>query len=185
MMDLKEFIEICHRLYNRKYVVGRGGNVSIRMDNMIYITPTGSVLGLLSEEEISILDMEGNIIRGSPTSEMKMHLGLYKNRRDIKGIIHTHSPYVIAFSVIDKEIDLITPESQLFIKKIGYVPHLKAGSEKLAEEVSKREEDVIVLKNHGVVCLGKDLLDAYVKTEVIEEVAKLNYIIHSLQSPTH
>ena len=47
-MDLKEFIEICHRLYNRKYVVGRGGNVSIRVDNKIYITPTGSVLGLLS-----------------------------------------------------------------------------------------------------------------------------------------
>ncbi|GBF35796.1 L-fuculose phosphate aldolase [Methanofervidicoccus abyssi] len=184
-MNLKEFINICHLLYQRKYVVGSGGNVSIRVDDTVYITPTGSILGCLREEDVSIVDMEGNIIKGEPSSELKMHLGIYRNRKDINSVIHTHSLYAIALSVLDKEIELITPESKVFIKKIGYVPYLEAGSEELAKEVFKRKEDVIILKNHGVVCLGKNLRDAYIKTEVVEEVTKLNFITHLLQSPRH
>ena len=185
IMDLKEFVNICRMLYQRKYIVGSGGNVSIREGDRVYITPTGSILGCLREEDISIVDIEGNIIKGKPSSELKMHLGIYRSREDVNSIIHTHSPYTIAFSVLDRKIELITPESKVFIKKIGYVPYLEAGSEELAKEVSKRKEDVIVLKNHGVVCLGRNLRDAYIKTEVIEEVAKLNFIIHLLQSPRH
>ena len=184
-MDLKEFISICHMLYQRKYVVGSGGNVSIRVDDTVYITPTGAILGSLREEDISIVDIEGNIIKGKPSSELKMHLGIYRNRKDINSVIHTHSLYTTALSVLDREIELITPESKVFIKKIGYVPYLEAGSEELAKEVSKREEDVIILKNHGVVCLGRDLREAYIKTEVVEEIAKLNFIIHLLQSLRH
>ncbi|AEH06012.1 L-fuculose phosphate aldolase [Methanothermococcus okinawensis] len=185
MDNLKAFIDICHKLYDRKYVVGSGGNVSIKKDNLIYATPTGSILGFLKEEDITIVDIDGNIIKGAPTSEIKMHLNIYKKRKDINAVVHTHSIYSTAFSILDKKIELLTPEAQIFIKKIGYVPYLKAGSVELAEEVSKRNEDVIILKNHGIVCLGKDLIEAYLKTEVMEEIAKLNYIIHSLQSPTH
>ena len=184
-MDLREFVSICHMLYQRKYVVGSGGNVSVKTDNIIYITPTGSILGCLREEDISIVDMEGNTIRGKPSSELKMHLSIYRSREDVRSIIHTHPPYTLALSVLDREIELITPESKVLIKKIGYIPYLEPGSEELAREVSKREEDVIVLKNHGVVCLGRDLRETYIKTEVVEEVAKLNFIIHLLQSLRH
>jgi L-fuculose-phosphate aldolase len=185
MDDLKEFINICHKLYDRKYIVGSGGNVSIRKENLIYTTPTGSILGFLKEDDISVVDIDGNVIKGAPTSEIKMHLNLYKKRKDINAVVHTHSIYSTAFSIIDKKIELLTPEAQLFIKEIGYVPYFKAGSVELANEVSKRNEDVILLKNHGIVCVGKNLIEAYLKTEVMEEIAKLNYIIHSLQSPTH
>ncbi len=185
MDDLKEFINFCHKLYDRKYIVGSGGNVSIKKETLIYMTPTGSILGFLKEEDIAIVDMDGNIIKGKPTSEINMHLNLYKKRKDINAIVHTHSIYSTALSIVDKKIELLTPEAEIFIKEIGYVPYLKAGSIELANEVSKRNEDVIVLKNHGIVCVGKNLTEAYLKTEVMEEIAKLNYIIHSLQSPTH
>ena len=185
MNDLKEFINICHKLYDRKYIVGSGGNVSIRKENLIYATPTGSILGFLKEDDIAVVDIDGNVIKGTPTSEINMHLNLYRKRKDINAVVHTHSIYSTAFSIVNKKIELLTPEAQMFIKEIGNVPYLRAGSMELANEVSKRNEDVILLKNHGIVCVGKNLIEAYLKTEVMEEIAKLNYIIHSLRSPIH
>ena len=184
-MDLKEFVNICHLLYQRKYVVGSGGNVSIKIEDIIHITPTGSILGCLTEKETSIVDIEGEIIRGKPSSELKMHLSIYRSREDVNSVVHAHPPYTLTLSLLDIEIDLMTPESKTFIKKIGYLPYLEPGSEELSKEVSKREEDVIVLKNHGVVCLGRDLREAYIKTEVVEEVAKLNFLTRLLQSLRH
>jgi len=175
-VDKKLFIKICKMLYDRKYVVGSGGNVSVREDEKVYLTPTGSILGFLREEDIAEIDLRGNIIKGNPTSEKNLHLALYKKREDINAIIHTHSIISTFLSTIDREIELLTPEGKIFLRKIGYVDYFEAGSLKLAEETEKRDEDVIVLKNHGVVCLGKDLLDAYVKVEVLEEQAKLTLL---------
>ncbi|ABR55790.1 L-fuculose phosphate aldolase [Methanococcus aeolicus] len=180
MDNLKEFIKICHYLYDRKYVVGSGGNVSIKKDNLIYVTPTDSLLGFINEEDIAVVDMDGNIIKGAPTSELYMHLNIYKKRNGVNAIVHTHSLYSTALPMADKEIKLLTPESRIFLKKIGYVDYFEARSMELANEVSKKDEDVIVLKNHGIVCVGKNLMDAYLKTEVMEEISQLNYIIHSL-----
>jgi L-fuculose-phosphate aldolase len=180
-VDLKAFVDICHKLYDRKYVVGSGGNVSVRHDDLIYTTPTGSCLGFLKEEDICIVNLNGEIIKGAPTSETNMHLKIYQNRKDVNAIVHTHSLHSTALSIVDKKIELLTPEAEIFLKKIGYVDYLPCGSLELAEEVSKRNEDVIVLKNHGIVTLGKNLLEAYVKTEVTEEVAKLNYLVNYLK----
>ncbi len=185
MEPINLLIDICKKLYDRKYVVGSGGNVSIKDDDYIYITPTGSILGFLNREDISIIDINGNILSGKPTSEYRMHLNIYKNKPYINGIIHTHSIYTTGLSIVDKKIDLLTPEGKMVVKKIGYVPYLPSGSKELSEYVGNIKEDVIVLKNHGLVCCGKNLLDAYIKTEVMEEISKLNVITHYLQFPTH
>ncbi len=178
--NIVEFLEICNKLYNRKYVVGSGGNVSIKLNNKIYITPTGKCLGFLNKNDIAIIDLENNKIIGNPTSELQMHLKIYENRDDIKAIVHTHSIYSTALPIANKEIKLLTPESKIFLKELSYVNYFKAGSIELANEVSKKKNDVIILKNHGIVCLGKNLMEAYLKTEVMEETSKLNYIIYSL-----
>ncbi|WP_423792671.1 L-fuculose phosphate aldolase [Methanocaldococcus indicus] len=173
---INEFIKICQLLYNRKYVVGSGGNVSIKIDDKVYITPTGSILGLLKEEDIAIVDLNGNVIKGKPSSEINMHLEIYRNKKNINAIIHTHSLISTFLSIINKDIELLTPEGKIFLKKIGYVDYYPAGSLELAKAVSKKDEEVLILKNHGVVCLGKDLKEAYVKVEVLEELAKLNIL---------
>ncbi|ENN96509.1 fuculose-1-phosphate aldolase FucA [Methanocaldococcus villosus KIN24-T80] len=173
-MNKKEFIKICHLLYERKYVVGSGGNVSVREGSKIYLTPTGSILGFLKEKDIAEMDIDGNVIKGNPTSERFMHLYIYKNREDVKAIIHTHSLISTFLSIIDKKIELLTPEGKFL--NVGYVDYYEAGSLELAEAVAKRDEDVIILKNHGVVCLGDSLKSAYIKVEVLEEMAKLTLL---------
>ncbi|MBP2172062.1 L-fuculose-phosphate aldolase [Methanococcus voltae] len=178
---LAEFVDICRKLYERKYVVGSGGNVSIKVGNLVFITPTGHILGLMEKEKICIVDMDGDILKGKPTSELNMHLGIYKNRKDVNAIVHTHCMYCTAFSNMDKKIDLITPEGQLFIRKIDYVDYYPCGSMELANTVSKCGESAIVLKNHGLVTLGENILEAYLKTEVVEELAQMNYIIHNMK----
>ncbi|MBA2861154.1 L-fuculose phosphate aldolase [Methanococcus maripaludis] len=180
-MDLINFIKICHLLYDRKYVVGSGGNVSIRDGNHIYITPTGSILGFLNEEDVCIVDLNGNIIKGKPTSELNMHLKIYQNKDCVNAIVHTHSMYCTAFSALDKKLELFTPEAEIVVKKIAYVDYSPCGSLELAENVSSCVEDSIILKNHGIVTVGKDITEAYVKTEVLEEIAQLNYIINNLK----
>jgi len=134
-MNLSNFIKICHLLYDRKYVVGSGGNVSIKNKNLIYITPTGSILGFLNEEDICVADIEGNILKGKPTSELNMHLKIYQNKESINAIVHTHSMYCTAFSALDKKLELLTPEAEIFIKKIAYVDYFPCGSLELAENV--------------------------------------------------
>ncbi|MBA2852608.1 L-fuculose-phosphate aldolase [Methanococcus maripaludis] len=180
-MDLTEFIKICRLLYDRKYVVGSGGNVSIRDGNLIYITPTGLSLGFLTKEDICIADLNGNIIKGKPTSELNMHLKIYQNKDLINAVVHTHSMYCTAFSALDKKLKLVTPEAEMVVKKIAYVDYFPCGSLELAENVSECIEDSIILKNHGIVTLGKDVTEAYIKTEVLEEVAQLNYIMNNLK----
>ncbi|ABR54410.1 class II aldolase/adducin family protein [Methanococcus vannielii SB] len=178
-MDLKEFIKICHLLYDRKYVVGSGGNVSLKKDNLVYITPTGSILGFLNEEDICVVDIAGKIIKGKPTSELNMHLEIYRNKPHVNAVVHTHSMYCTAFSVLDKKLELYTPEAEIFLKKIGYVDYCPCGTLELAECVSSCNEDVLILKKHGIVTLGSTLTEAYIKTEVLEEIAKLNHIVMS------
>lgn len=142
-MDLTEFIKICRLLYDRKYVVGSGGNVSIRDGNLIYITPTGLSLGFLTKEDICIADLNGNIIKGKPTSELNMHLKIYQNKDSINAVVHTHSMYCTAFSALDKKLKLVTPEAEMVVKKIAYVDYFPCGSLELAENISSMLEEIV------------------------------------------
>ncbi|ADG13091.1 L-fuculose phosphate aldolase [Methanocaldococcus infernus] len=168
-------IEVCKALYNRKYVVGSGGNISIREGDRIYITPTGSILGFLDWNDLAIVKLNGEVVRGKPSSELNLHLKIYQKREDVKAIIHTHS-LLSTYIGSRREIEMKTFEGKHFIKKISYVDFLEPGSLELAEEVSKQDGDVIILKDHGIVALGKSLEEAYIKVEVLEEQAKLNLL---------
>jgi len=179
-LDLTEFIKICHLLYDRKYVVGSGGNVSAKEGDFVYITPTGSVLGFLNEDDICIVDILGNLIKGKPTSELNMHLQIYQNKPEVNAIVHTHSMYCTAFSILDKKLELYTPEAEIFLKKIGYVDYFPCGTLELAKNVSSMDENALILKKHGIVTMGCNLNEAYIKTEVLEEIAHLNHIIYTL-----
>ncbi len=173
---MEEFLKICRLLYDRKYVVGSGGNVSIKKGDKIYITPTGSILGLLEKEDIAIINLNGEVIKGNPSSERYLHLEIYKKREDVNAIIHTHSLISTYLSLIDKKIELLTPEGEIFLKNVGYVDYYPPGSYELAKKVAEKTEDCIILKKHGVVCLGKTLKEAYIKVEVLEEQAKLTLL---------
>ena len=103
--NVKKLIEISNNLYNKKLVSGKSGNISIRLGKCIAITPTLTSLGHLNEEDIVLVDMDGNCLtKGNPSSEVGMHLAIYEKRNDVNAIIHVHSPYVTGFAFSDKKI---------------------------------------------------------------------------------
>ncbi len=182
MNPKQEIIEFFKRLYNKNLTTSSGGNISILKDNLIYISPTEKDKALLKKEDIAVVDFKtGQLLSGlRPTSEIQMHLEIYKERKDIRTIIHAHPFYSTLFSVIEEPLRLdLVSEAAIFIKKINYVDYAIPGSEKLAKLSAKaiRNSDVIILRNHGVLTVGKTCIECFHKVEVLEFNAKLQYSI--------
>lgn len=186
-VNVKDIVEVGENLYNKKLVSGKAGNISIRIKkddgDIIAITPTLSSLGNLNEEDIVLVDLEGNsLTSGTPSSELNLHLEIYKKRDDINAIVHTHSPYATGFAFSDKKIKrhegfgkIKTP----FLKEIKYAT---PGSLELAKSARENigDEDVLVLKHHGILCVGNNLKEAESLVSFIEDTAKTQFIYHML-----
>ena len=96
--NIEEIIEVSHELYEKGLVPGKAGNISARFGDVVAITPTLKSLSNLKEEDIVLVDMQANILtKGTPSSEVNMHLEIYKKRPDANAIVHTHSPYATGF----------------------------------------------------------------------------------------
>jgi len=178
----KDIIRVCRKLHERGLVSAFGGNVSARFDeDKIIITPSGFPLAEISEKDLMIIDINDNIVEGyhKPSSERLMHLAIYKKRSDVKAIVHTHSVIATSFACTGKNIELITPESQIFLKKIPLAPYKPAGTQELAEVVAEVIEDgnAALLENHGVVVFGENVDRAYNLAELVEELAQINLYV--------
>ncbi|NJE26762.1 aldolase [Thermococcus sp. MV5] len=178
---VKSIIEkYSHLAHKRGLTAAFGGNLSILFNGKIFIKATGSVMDDLTSEQIAIIDLEGNPLNTiRPSSEWKLHVEVYKRRKDVKAIAHLHPPYsIISSTKAKKELPIITPEAEVYLKKIPIVPFKPAGSWELARETAKYLEtcDAVIMENHGVVTVGKSLREAYYKVELVEESAKLWYL---------
>lgn len=177
-MDKNEIIYWSKRLYDKGLSPSVSGNVSVLLDdNTILISSSGSASGDLSEEDIVKIDLTGNLIEGNkkPSSEKLMHVQIYKNRPDIKAIIHSHSPEITAFSLNKKGLSkIILPE---FAFHFGSVPiseyHLPSSME-LALDVGEKfkNHNAVLMKNHGVTVGGKNLKEAFYSLEMIQANCK-------------
>ena len=163
-------------IYEKCYNAGKDGNISVRLDaEHILITASGALLGFLSEDDLIVVDNDGNPIeQGSkkPSSEITMHTGIYRERPDINAIIHAHAPYCISLSMLD-----IDTENNLYAVSAGPVPITETALpstadswEKIKPFVKKRSK--AILRRHGAVAWGKDLMTAFVKLEETEHFAK-------------
>jgi ribulose-5-phosphate 4-epimerase/fuculose-1-phosphate aldolase len=178
---VEEMIEVCHQLYERRLVSSTGGNVSLRINNKVMITPRGVPLGQLAKGDIVKIDIQGNIIEeGVPSKEMELHLSLYKSYPDCKAVIHAHSSYIIAAScMIDNSkrptIPVFSPGYAVEAGHIPVIPYYLPGSKELTVAVTNeiRGYKAIVLQNHGVVCIGENIVAAKNLVEEIEENAKI------------
>ncbi len=178
-------IQVSRYLYEKGLVPGKSGNISIRYKKdefeRIAVTPSGLSLKSLAEKDIVIVDMEENKIyqdNKNPTSELLMHLKIYQTRKDINAIVHTHSPIATGFAFADEKIEIMEGFGPIKDQFIPYVDYYNPGSIELAEAVSKGLEktDVLVLKEHGLVSIGKNLDEASLLSEFIEESAKTQFI---------
>jgi L-fuculose-phosphate aldolase len=181
----RETAYFMRRLYNYGLTTTSGGNIStISEEGFIFITASGTDKGRMKVSDIIVMDIAGEIIEGNlpVTIENRMHLAIYKRRKDVKAIVHAHPITASAFAASSVPIrtDLIS-ESVAVIGKIGYAEYHLMGTEILAETVAKAAEksDCIIMRNHGVITLGKNLLQAFDRMEIMEAAARMTLIHNS------
>ncbi len=184
--NVSKIIECSNNIFNKGLVSGKAGNVSAKVDeNIIAITPTLKSLNNLKEDDIVLVDLDGNCLtKGKPSSEVKMHLEIYKKRKDINAIVHTHSPYATGFSFSNKKIKRLEGFGQINNEYLSSIEYEKPGSSELAIKAAEGlgSEDVLILKNHGVICIGDTLKEAESLAIFIEESSKTQFIALTLNS---
>ncbi len=174
----REMVEIGRRMYDKDLVAATDGNLSFRLgENEFLITPTGSCLGFLKASDLVLIDREGAPRSpGKPTSEFRLHLEVYRQRDDVRAIVHGHPPLCTAFSVAGETLDrCVLPE---VVFTIGAVPTTAYGTPTTDEPPRIIREhigscDAMILDRHGTLTVGPSLKEAYYKLEKIEHSARV------------
>ena len=183
----KMIIEIGRRLWVRGFVASNDGNITVRVgDNELLTTPTGVSKGFMTQDMILKVNMDGNVINKNsqykPSSEVKMHLEVYKKRDDIKSVIHAHPPYCTSFAVAGIPLDkCVLPEAVLTLGAVPIAPYGTPSTPEIPDSIKPLiiNSDALLLANHGALALGMDLLTAYHRMETLEHAATIVY--HAIQ----
>ncbi len=187
----EEICEIGRRVYNKGFAAANDGNISIRVgENEVLCTPTMICKGFMKPEDICAVDMEGKQIAGvrKRTSEVLLHLAIMKNRPDVKAVVHCHPPHATAFAVAGEPIpQCILPEVEVFMGEVPIAPYETPGDQRFAQTVVPflKATNTIILKNHGTVSFGKDLVDAYWKTEILDAYCRILLLAKQLGQPQY
>ncbi len=173
----QEMIAFARRCYERNLLVALDGNLSA-------LLPTGEVLctragchkGFLTDDDLVVIDRKGNKVRGQgdPTSEMAMHLACYSARPDVRAVVHAHPPISVAFTVAGVSMArCILPEVILTLGTIPTLEYRTTGTMDLAGIVGRNivQHDAVLMDRHGAVCVGRDLLEAFCRLEIMEHTA--------------
>ena len=184
MESIKRFLDVCHMLHDTGKVSGSGGNISIRWEDGILITPTSVSLGDVTEDNLVRVRFDGSFdgdIR--PSKEWRMHLICYENRPDITALVHVHSLYAVALSCLLRpgdKIPIYFPGYAMRVNDLPMIPYQKPGHPELSRQVGEviARRNSVLLFNHGVVTVGKDLSQALNIMEEIEENAQLHFILN-------
>lgn len=173
----KEIIEFGKLAGQKDLTPGISGNISARFEDKIIITTSGSANGYLDEQDLVVIDFDGNVIEGSkrPSSEKLLHIKFYSMRPEIKSIFHVHSPYLTAFASSGNALeDGVSPEIVYCFGKFPLAQYAIPGSEKLVDETSRyfAAHDVVLMENHGVIVGGDSVKLAYLNLELAEAYAK-------------
>ncbi len=176
---LKErMCDIGRRLWARDYTDGNGGNITIRVgDNLVLCSPTLICKGFMKPEDMCLIDLEGNQLAGrlKRTSEAMTHLGIMKRQPAAKSCVHAHPPHATAFAIANVSVpSCLIPEAEVFLGKIGVAEYKTPGSKANADEVGEvgKDHQAVLMQNHGVICWGKDVEDAYWKMENIDSYCR-------------
>lgn len=174
----RELVRVCHLMYERSYVVSSDGNVSVRLDDeRILATPTMTCKGRMTEDLIAITDLSGKSLNDRrASSELAMHLLIYRARPDVKAVCHAHPPHGTAFAVAGLAID--QPILSEVILTLGCVPLASYGTPSTDELTDAmrpliKHHNALLMANHGAVAYGTDLWQAWDRLETLEHTAKI------------
>lgn len=183
-----ELCKYAKRTVSSRLVVGPGGNISARLGDKMYLSPSGFALEEIEPEQWVEVDVATGEIADTgfrPSSEVLMHLYAYRSNLSIGAIVHTHPPYCIAFTLVEQELPIMFPDQAALVGKTISIPYVLPTTDKLATAVADKVNDAssILLANHGLVTVGRNLREAYNRTEVVEESAKIYLLARAIREP--
>jgi L-fuculose-phosphate aldolase len=186
----KQVCDIGHRIWLRGYCGGNEGNHSVRIsDDRVLCTPTNQSKGFLEPEDLCLVDMDGKQVDDNPrgrkrSSEVLMHLAIYKHRPDIKAVVHSHPPHATAFAIANIPIpEGIHPEAEVFLGRIPFAPYATPSKPVLGESVVDKigpDTNTVVMANHGTVSFDKSLTEAYYKLEILDAYCRVLLLTRSV-----
>ncbi len=177
-------------LPEEELVTWTSGNVSARdpESGLVVIKPSGIMYEDLQPEDHVVLDLDGNVVEGEykPSSDTASHLYIYRQRPDVNGIVHTHSPYATAFAAVGRPIPVyLTAQADEFGGPIPCAGFALIGSEAIGKQVVDNIGDsaAVLLKNHGVFTIGKDAKSAVKAAVMVEDIARTVHFALQLGQP--
>jgi L-fuculose-phosphate aldolase len=181
-----DIVEVGRRMYARGYTASNDGNISVRLDDQrLLMTPRSVCKGFMTPDMMCITDLNGKKLQGDrdPSSEMLMHLEVYRQRPDVHAVVHAHPPTATGFAVAG--IPLTRAVLAEVLATLGSIPiaaYATPSTSELPEAVRKyiKAHDGMLLANHGALTVGGDLFAAYYKMETIEHFAKISLVARSL-----
>jgi L-fuculose-phosphate aldolase len=181
-----DIVEVGRRLYARGYVASNDGNISIRLDDdTILTTPRSVSKGFMTPDMMVVTDLSGKKIRGNrdASTELLMHLEVYKNRPDARAVVHAHPPTATGFAVAGIPLDRAVLAE--VIATLGSIPIAEYGTPstpELPEAVRKyiKAHDGLLLANHGALTVAGEVFAAYYKMETIEHFARISLVARQL-----
>ena len=190
-MNYKRFlIDACLRMVKSGLTVETWGNISVRdpETGYVYLTPSGMPYDTIVEDDIVVMDVDGNRIEGErkPTIEYAMHLGLMKNRPDINAVVHTHPVYSQVFALLHENIPPVIDEAaQILGGEVKVTDYALPGSPEMAANAIAAigNEASCLLANHGAVAVGKDMDAAFRVCTVLEMTAHIYYMARCIGTP--
>jgi L-fuculose-phosphate aldolase len=181
-----DIVEIGRRMYARGYTASNDGNISVRLDaGRLLVTPKSVCKGFMTPDMMCITDMDGRKVQGDrdPSSEMLMHLEVYRQRPDVQAVVHAHPPTATGFAVAGIPLDrAVLAEVLTTLGSIPIAEYATPSTQELPEAVRKyiKAHDGMLLANHGALTVGGDLYAAYYKMETIEHFASISLVARLL-----
>jgi L-fuculose-phosphate aldolase len=182
----QDICEIGRRIYAKGFAAANDGNITVRIgENEILCTPTLHCKGFLKPEDICTIDMEGKQLAGikKRSSEALLHLEIYRQRPEIKSVVHCHPPHACAFAIAREPIpQCILPEVEVFLGDVPITKYETPGGQAFADTVRPFVDrtNIIILANHGTVSYGEDVERAYWWTEILDAYCRMLLLSRSL-----
>lgn len=177
----RHLVEICHRMYRQGYIAAADGNVSAKIDGeRILVTPTGFHKGFIHEDDLSVVDPHGRLLRGrnQPSSEFLMHELVYVERPDVGAVVHAHPPITVGLALAGVSLaECILSETCLVLGAILTAPYSTPTTEEVPQVLRPfvRQANAVVLDRHGALTFGRNLDEAYNRLEAMEHAARITH----------
>lgn len=180
--------ELGRELLKKELTTGSGGNVSVRDGDRVAVSPSGIPYEEVTPDIVPVVDLEGDRLEGDlePSNETPMHTMIYRERPDVGGIVHTHSPYASTFASLGEPIPpthYLIAYAGTEVPVAGYEPPGTEALGELAVEALGEEHNACLLESHGVIAVGEDGRDAMEVAEMVEFVARIHYQASAIGDP--